>query len=125
MRSDLHFDTRIHRAEFIDLEIQCEIDDPIHDTDSDQFPTIIVLPSATGLKFLILVPLQTKSGMRAVASHTSEQQVNFIQSTAGTAPCWKIPFRLRRSTTNPACLDLTPPQIKRKVLRSVKQRSST
>jgi hypothetical protein len=92
MGGDLHFDTRIHRAELIDLEIQRKIDDPIHDTYSDRFPTISMLSAATGLKLLIPVPLQTKNGMHIFASHIIEQQVNFIQSTANcSAPEDPIP----------------------------------
>jgi hypothetical protein len=36
---NLHFDTRIHRAGLTDLDLEYNIDDSIHDTDSDQFPT--------------------------------------------------------------------------------------
>jgi hypothetical protein len=35
MEGDLHFDTSIHRAEFIDLDIEHNIDDSIHDINSD------------------------------------------------------------------------------------------
>jgi hypothetical protein len=39
MESDLHFDTRIHRAGMIELDLGYNIDDSIHDKDSDQFST--------------------------------------------------------------------------------------